>query len=112
MLLKCCCSRELMPYRMTHMTNGNNPSRGNRPIRTNFNGVVIAILAAVAVAILITIGFVIAKGKRMKIRHKSGEALVSAPVNAGAAGGARIAGRLRASYLQLPQQPRTSSHGS
>lgn len=62
---------------MAHMTNGNNPSRGNRPIRANFNGVVIAILAAVAIAMLLTIAFVIFKGKRMKVMHKSEAAHVS-----------------------------------
>ncbi|HZY74251.1 MAG TPA: hypothetical protein VFE22_14180 [Edaphobacter sp.] len=73
-----------MPYRMAHMTNGNNPSRGNRPIRAGFNGAAIAVLAAVAIAILITVAFVVAKGKRMKIRHKGGMALVSIQADAGA----------------------------
>jgi hypothetical protein len=84
---------------MAHMTNGNNPSRGNRPIRANFNGIVIAILAAVAIAILLTIAFVMVKGKKMKVMHKSEAAQISNSIYAGAADGARIADRLRASYL-------------
>ncbi|OJV40976.1 MAG: hypothetical protein BGO25_14440 [Acidobacteriales bacterium 59-55] len=84
---------------MAHMTNGNNPSRGNRPIRASFNGIVIAILAAVAVAMLLTIAFVMFKGKKMKVMHKSEAAQVLNPLHARTAGGARIAGRLRASYL-------------
>ncbi len=84
---------------MAHMTNGNNPSRGNRPIRASFNGIVIAILAAVAVAILLTVAFVMFKGKKMKVMHKSEAAQISHSIYTVAAGGARIAGRLRASYL-------------
>lgn len=84
---------------MTHMTNGNNPSRGNRPIRANFNGIVIAILVAVAIAILVIIAFVMIKGKKMKVMHKNEAAQVLKAIHVGAPGGTRIAERLRASYL-------------
>jgi uncharacterized protein YpmB len=84
---------------MAHMTNGNNPSRGNRPIRANFNGIVIGILVAVAIAILLTIAFVMVKGKKMKVMHKSDAAQVSKESHVEEADVARIAGRLRASYL-------------
>lgn len=81
------------------MTNGNNPSRGNRPIRASFNGIVIAILVVVAVAMLLTLAFVMFKGKKMKVMHKSEAARVLNPLHTRTAGGARIADRLRASYL-------------
>ena len=65
---------------MTHMISDNNPNRGDRPIRNNFNKIIMVVLLLAVIAIILTIVFVGMKGKNMKVLHKSEAAQISTSV--------------------------------
>ncbi|MEO8736852.1 MAG: hypothetical protein ABI380_09960 [Edaphobacter sp.] len=56
---------------MAHMPSDKNPDRGDRPIRNNFNKIIMTILLLVALAIAFAITFVGFKGKKINQIHKS-----------------------------------------
>jgi hypothetical protein len=67
---------------MTHMISDNNPNKGDRPVRRNFNKIVMTILLIAVIAIILAIVLIGTRGHKMKTLQKSQASRISLSIPA------------------------------